>query len=103
MLVKILEQSNQVITRELEELALQDPNFKRSRVTIGVKNFNMKINIKKEQDKMKKSMRKIGDRGGIGFATDDTSDHKKFTKKADLPSEVDLINQKIMREANQII
>ena len=48
MLVKILEQSNQVITRELEELAMQDPTFKRSRVTIGVKNFNMKINIKKE-------------------------------------------------------
>jgi hypothetical protein len=36
-------------------------------VTIGVKNFNMKINIKKEQDKMKKNMRKIGDRTGIGF------------------------------------
>jgi hypothetical protein len=47
---------------------MQDPGFKKARVTIGVKNFNMKINIKKEQEKMKKNMRKIGDRSGIGFA-----------------------------------
>ena len=48
MLVKILEQSNQIISKDLEELAMHDPQFKRGRITIGVKNFNMKINIKQE-------------------------------------------------------
>ncbi|TNV85523.1 hypothetical protein FGO68_gene1017 [Halteria grandinella] len=99
MLVKIFEQSNQVVTQELEDLALQDPNFKRSRVTIGVKNFNMNINIKKEQDKMKKTMRKIGDRSGIGFAQDD---HQP-AKRKDAVSEVEAINQKIRREAEMMI
>ena len=51
-------------------------------MTIGVKNFNMKINVKKEQDKMKKSMRKIGDRSGIGCEEPTTSSKKK----AELPS-----------------
>jgi hypothetical protein len=46
MLVKILEQSNQIVTPDLEELALQDPGFKRNRVTIGVKGFSMKVNVK---------------------------------------------------------
>jgi hypothetical protein len=46
---------------------MTDGNFKKARVKIGVKNFNMKINIKKEEKKMKADMRKIGDRGGIGF------------------------------------
>ena len=40
---------------------------------IGVKNFNMKININKEQKKQKANMRKIGDRTGIGFADKDVS------------------------------
>ena len=81
MLVKILEQSNQIITKELEELAMHDPNFKRARVTIGIKNFNMQINVKKEQEKMKKDMRKIGDRAGIGF-----------DEVPDRPSEIELAN-----------
>ena len=81
MLVKILEQSNQIITKELEELAMHDPNFKRARVTIGLKNFNMQINVKKEQEKMKKDMRKIGDRAGIGF-----------DEVPDRPSEFELAN-----------
>ena len=103
MLVKILEQSNQVITRELEELAMQDPTFKRSRVTIGVKNFNMKINIKKEQEKMKKDMRKIGDRSGIGCAVSGDMDTSKRSRDKGIPSEVENINQRIMREANQMM
>jgi hypothetical protein len=41
----------------------------------------MKINIKKEQDKMKKNMRKIGDRSGIGFADDDDKDDQDKGKK----------------------
>ena len=97
MLIKILESSNQVITKELEELAMQDPSFKRSRVTIGVKNFNMKINIKQEQEKMKKSMRKIGDRSGIGAASESAPAKKEVT------SEVDRITQKIQREADSLI
>lgn len=48
MLVKILESSNQIVTKELEELAMQDSQFKRGRVTIGVKNFNMKISVREE-------------------------------------------------------
>jgi len=48
---------------------MRDGNFKKARMTIGVKNFNMKINVKKEEHKMKQSMRKIGDRSGIGFAS----------------------------------
>jgi hypothetical protein len=55
------------VGEELLQLAMQDGNFKKARVKIGVKNFNMKINVKKEERKMKKDMRKIGDRSGIGF------------------------------------
>jgi len=68
MLVKILEQSNQIVNKDLEELALQDPSFKKNRVTIGIKGFSMKVNVKQETQKMKKEMRKIGDKTGIGFA-----------------------------------
>lgn len=49
---------------------MSDSNFRKSRVTIGIKNFNMKINIAKEQKEMKKNSRKIGDRSGIGFSED---------------------------------
>ena len=76
MLVQILEKSNQVIPEELEELALQDSGFRKSRVTIGIKNFNMKINVAKEQKEMKKNSRKIGDRTGIGFSTGDKGDEE---------------------------
>ena len=44
-------------------------------MSIGVKGFNMKIDVKKEQKKMKVGMRKIGDRSGIGFS--DTSGEQK--------------------------
>ena len=71
MLVKILEQSNQIVSEELNELALGDDNYRKSRVTIGIKNFNMKINIAKEQKEMKKNARKIGDKTGIGFSRRD--------------------------------
>jgi hypothetical protein len=36
-------------------------------MTIGIKNFNMKIDVKKEEKKMK-NLRKIGDKTGIGFS-----------------------------------
>lgn len=39
-------------------------------MTIGIKNFNMKIDVNKEQKKMR-NMRKIGDKTGIGFPTGD--------------------------------
>ena len=98
MMVKVLEQSNQVITRELEELAMQDAGFRRQRVTIGVKGFSMKVNIKAEQEKMKKTLRKIGDRSGIGAA------EETMTKKdAKVASEVDRVNQKIQREAESLM
>lgn len=63
-----------------------------------MKNFNMKVNIKQEQNKMKKNMRKIGDRSGIGFAEDEAPG-----KKRDVTSEVDAINHKIKREAQMMI
>ncbi len=47
---------------------MHDPSFKKNRVTIGVKGFSMKVNVKQETQKMKKEMRKIGDKTGIGFA-----------------------------------
>lgn len=98
MMVKVLEQSNQVITRELEELAMQDAGFRKQRVTIGVKGFSMKVNIKAEQDKMKKTMRKIGDRSGIGAAEETMA-----KKDAKVASEVDRVNQKIQREAEALM
>lgn len=60
-----------MVTPELEELAKQDSSFRKSRVTIGIKNFNMKVNLNKEQKKVKKDMRKIGDKSGIGFSSVD--------------------------------
>lgn len=36
-------------------------------MTIGIKNFNMKIDLKKEEKKMQ-NLRKIGDRTGIGYS-----------------------------------
>ncbi|CDW84857.1 dead-box atp-dependent rna helicase 24-like [Stylonychia lemnae] len=107
MLIKILEQSNQIVSEELEELALSDPNFRKSRVTIGIKNFNMKINVAKESKEMKKNARKIGDRTGIGFSTNEGNNDETETKKmnaqqkrsADLAFKEEMINQKIAREA----
>ena len=57
-----------------------DSNFKNSRVTIGIKNFNMKINIAKESKELRKNARKIGDKTGIGFS-EDTEDHKAKNSK----------------------
>ena len=68
MMVRILEQSNQVVSEDLMQLAMTDPNFKKSRVSIGVGNFSMKVNLKKEERKMKANHKKIGDRTGIGFS-----------------------------------
>ena len=95
MLVKILEQSNQIVNKDLEELALRDPSFKKNRVTIGVKGFSMKIDVKQETQKMKKQVRKIGDKTGIGFAQE--SPTVKTTKK------VESVEAKIEREAQEII
>eukprot|EP00347_Sterkiella_histriomuscorum_P009775 403339941 len=112
MLVKILENSNQVVSEELEQLAMSDGGFRKSRVTIGVKNFNMKINIAKEQKEMKKNARKIGDRTGIGFSksdkknggnSDEDGNGNKMSaqqkKRMDKAQEEEMINQKIAREA----
>ena len=72
MILRLFEQSNQVVSQQLKELANQDREFKEHSVTIGTKNFNMKVNIKKEQRKMKESMRKIGDMTGVGFDDKET-------------------------------
>ena len=67
-LVKIFEDSNQCIEKELESLAQQDKSFRSARKTvIGVGKYTMEIDIKKETAKMKKEMRKVGDKSGIGF------------------------------------
>jgi superfamily II DNA/RNA helicase len=97
MLVKILEQSNQIVNKDLEELALHDPSFKKNRVTIGIKGFSMKVNVKQEIQKMKKEMRKIGDKTGIGFALDSNSTSMMTSKK------VESVEARIEREAQEII
>ena len=114
MLVKILEQSNQVVSEELEQLALQDGGFRKTRVTIGIKNFNMKINVAKETKELQKQARKIGDKSGIGFSGDASKDTKgkkgkgmranddeeeKVSAKERKRAEEDRINEKIAREA----
>ena len=66
-------------------------------MTIGIKNFNMKIDVKKEEKKMK-NMRKIGDKTGIGFS--ESSNTKGQDKKSSMAmTQEEIINQKIMREA----
>ena len=68
MLVKILEDSNQVVGKDLESLARQDFSFSKKRTTIiGLGNFKMEVNLSKEMAKVKKEMRKVGDKSGIGF------------------------------------
>ena len=69
-----------MVSQELEQLANQDSKFMKSRMTIGIKNFNMKININQEQKKMK-AMRKIGDRTGIGFSQAGESEFSKKEKQ----------------------
>ena len=86
MLVKILESSNQVVTQELEQLAMQDSGFNKSRMTIGIKNFNMKVDLKKEEKKLK-NLRKIGDKTGIGFGPPSNQD-----KSASNISQTELAN-----------
>ena len=46
---------------------------------IGLGKYKMEIDIKKETQKMKKEMRKVGDRSGIGFdqGNDKSEKHKK--------------------------
>lgn len=51
-------------------------------MTVGIKNFNMKINVAKEAKDMKKNARKIGDKTGIGFSGDDTKQEEFKSKKA---------------------
>ena len=97
MLVKILEQSNQIVNKDLEELALHDPSFKKNRVTIGIKGFSMKVNVKQETQKMKKEMRKIGDKTGIGFAQEPNNTSMMTSKK------VESLEARIEREAQEII
>ena len=68
MLVKILEDSNQSVGKDLERLAQQDSSFQSSRKTvIGLGKYTMEIDIKKETQKVKSEMRKVGDKSGIGF------------------------------------
>ena len=50
---------------------------------------------------MKLNMRKIGDRSGIGFATDEPPG-KKGKQEAAM-SEVDRVNEKIRKEAQMMI
>lgn len=71
-----------MVSEELEELALSDSGFRNSRVTIGIKNFNMKINVAKEAKDMKKNARKIGDKTGIGFSGGDSKQEEFKSKKA---------------------
>ena len=47
MLVRNLEKAGQAVGRDLESLAMKDSKFHQSRITIGIKGFNMKINLHK--------------------------------------------------------
>jgi hypothetical protein len=58
-------------------LASKDIKFKTKRTTIiGLGKFKMEIDITKETEKIRKEMRKVGDRSGIGFGGDTQSDYK---------------------------
>ena len=66
-LVKILEDSNQSVGKDLEMLASQDSSFRSKRsVIIGLGKFKMEIDIDAETKKMKQQMRKVGDKSGVG-------------------------------------
>lgn len=66
-LVRILEESNQQVGKDLETLASQDSSFQKKRSTIiGLGKFKMEIDIDAETKKMKKMVRKVGDKSGIG-------------------------------------
>ncbi len=77
---------------------MRDGNFSKARVKIGVKSFNMKINVKREEKKMKADMRKIGDRSGIGFEDEDSM---KVQVKSQTPQQ--MANEKIMKEAEMLM
>lgn len=78
MLIQALEESNQTVSRDLEILAGNDPKFKKKRTTIiGLGKFKMEIDIGKETEKVRKEMRKIGDRSGIGCSNDTVIDQKE--------------------------
>lgn len=68
-LVRQLEMNGSKVGEEVEQLAYSDPVFKKKRATIGINGYNMKVNIVKEEKKMK-NLRKIGDKSGIGFTND---------------------------------
>ena len=93
MLITALEESNQAVSKQLEQLAGRDSEFSQSRKTIiGLGKFKMEIDIKKEQQKMKKEMRQFGDKSGIGFDSKDTEQQSSTT-------DVNLMDQRVMREA----
>lgn len=53
--------------RDLEQLASQDPGFEKKRSQIiGLGKFKMEIDVAAETRKMKKEMRKVGDKSGVG-------------------------------------
>ena len=67
VLVKILEDSNQVVGRELETLAGQDSSFQEKRsMVIGLGKYKMEIDIAAETKKLQKESRKVGDKSGVG-------------------------------------
>ena len=51
---------------------------------------------------MKKTMRKIGDRSGIGFATEEPHQANR-AKNQQVQSEVDRVNEKIRKEAQMMM
>ena len=57
----------------------------------------MKVNVKQETQKMKKEMRKIGDKTGIGFAQESNSTSMMTSNK------VESVEARIEREAQEII
>lgn len=70
MLVKILEDSNQAVSKELETLAGQDSQFNKKRsMVIGLGKFKMEIDIAAETKKLRELTRKVGDKSGVGCPT----------------------------------
>jgi len=85
------------VTGELEELAMQDRQFRGSRVKIGTKGFSTKVNMTKEAEAMKKKMRKITDKSGLGFSEGNTVPLRKRDEK--LIGKDSMLDHKAMREA----
>jgi superfamily II DNA/RNA helicase len=67
-LIKLLEDSNTTVGKELEAVARGCEEFRRRRkMVIGLGKYKMEIDVEEETRKLRKQVRKVGDKSGIGF------------------------------------